>query len=102
MVTPHIGSGKAFPLDSQALYVVLTSADISVSGFCTDFCGFHYYTSVDTATIKYAFVGNPDLCLSSCTAQRYALVGATNLTEMLLVVCLCSAYVRLHILWVSP
>lgn len=31
--------------NSNTLYVVMTSGDISYPGFCTRFCGWHYATS---------------------------------------------------------
>jgi hypothetical protein len=39
------------------------------SGFCTQYCGWHTKGSIGGATIKYAFIGNPDRCPSSCAAQ---------------------------------
>ena len=54
-------------VDPDALYLLLTASDISVSGFLTSFCGYHGY---DTATgMKYSFVGDPTKGMASCTAQ---------------------------------
>jgi hypothetical protein len=54
------------------LYFVLTSADVAEStGFCSQYCGWHWY-GTDSLTgneIRYAFIGNPDKCPSSCEAQ---------------------------------
>lgn len=60
--------------DPAGVYFVLTSADVTKSGFCTSYCGWHtsdiYTASNGTSTdIKYSFVGNPAQCLSACSAQ---------------------------------
>jgi hypothetical protein len=69
IVTNAISSG-ALPKDTNAVYFVLTSADVNeTSGFCTQYCGWHTNGSILGSTIKYSFVGNPDRCPSSCAAQ---------------------------------
>jgi hypothetical protein len=69
VVSGAIGSG-ALPLSSNALYFVLTSADVTASsGFCTQYCGWHTYGTISGTNVKYSFVGNPDRCPSSCAAQ---------------------------------
>ncbi|WP_062537684.1 hypothetical protein [Mizugakiibacter sediminis] len=69
IVSSAIGSG-ALPKDTNAVYFVLTSADVNeTSGFCTQYCGWHTHGSILGSDIKYAFVGNPDRCPSSCAAQ---------------------------------
>jgi hypothetical protein len=61
---------KGLPLDADAVYFVLTSADVTASsGFCTQYCGWHTHGSIQGTDIKYSFVGNPDRCPSSCAAQ---------------------------------
>ena len=56
--------------DSNAIYLVLTSSEINASsGFCTQYCGWHSYTTVSNIKVKYAFIGNPQRCMSGCTAQ---------------------------------
>lgn len=65
---------SSLPLDANAVYFVLTSADVAESsGFCTSYCGWHSYNTMTkagaSATIKYSFVGNPDKCPSACSAQ---------------------------------
>jgi len=58
------------PADSNAVYFVLTSADVNESsGFCTKYCGWHTHGSINGTDIKYSFVGNPDRCPSACEAQ---------------------------------
>jgi hypothetical protein len=69
IVANQISSG-ALPRDTNAVYFVLTSADVNeTSGFCTQYCGWHTYGSIAGANIKYSFVGNPDRCPSACSAQ---------------------------------
>jgi Phosphate-induced protein 1 conserved region len=72
IVADAINSG-AFPLDTNGVYFVLTSADVTEtsgsSGFCTSFCGWHSNGTINGATIKYSFVGNPDRCITSCAGQ---------------------------------
>ena len=62
--------GGSLPRDANGIYFVLTSADVNESsGFCTSYCGWHtHFSSIFTGgtDIKYAFVGNPDRCPSSC------------------------------------
>jgi hypothetical protein len=65
---PH--QSGTLPLDPNGIYFVLTSADVvETSGFCSLYCGFHQYGNVNGIDVKYAFVGNPDQCLSSCAPQ---------------------------------
>jgi len=69
IVSDAIGSG-ALPLDTNAVYFVLTSADVTAtSGFCTQYCGWHTHGTISGSDIKYSFVGNPEQCPSSCTQQ---------------------------------
>jgi hypothetical protein len=71
IVEHQIASG-ALPDDTNAVYFVLTSADVQeTSGFCSQYCGWHtnYRRSSNNHDIKYSFVGNPDQCPSSCAAQ---------------------------------
>lgn len=59
-----------FPVDTNALYFVLTHYYVGVVGFCSDFCGYHTsYTYSNGKNINYAFVGNPENCLSACSVQ---------------------------------
>jgi hypothetical protein len=63
-------SGGALPLDPDAIYMVLTSSDVNeTSGFCTAYCGWHYFAPFNGTTIKYSFVGNGDRCPGSCYTQ---------------------------------
>jgi hypothetical protein len=63
-------SSHALPSDTNAVYFVLTSADVTAnSGFCTQYCGWHTHGTIGGVDIKYAFIGNPDRCPSACAAQ---------------------------------
>jgi hypothetical protein len=69
VVSTAISSGR-LPKDTNGLYFVLTSSDVTASsGFCTQYCGWHTSGTIAGSDIKYAFVGNPDRCPSSCEAQ---------------------------------
>ncbi|MGE5115539.1 MAG: hypothetical protein ACM3N6_03500, partial [Betaproteobacteria bacterium] len=69
VVANAIGGG-ALPKDDNAVYFVLTSADVNAtSGFCTQYCGWHTSATIGGSSIKYAFVGNPDRCPSACEDQ---------------------------------
>ena len=69
IVSNAITSG-ALPLDSNAVYFVLTSTDVTeTSGFCTKYCGWHTHGTIAGVDIKYSFVGNAEQCLSGCAAQ---------------------------------
>jgi len=63
-------TSNRLPKDSNAVYFVLTSADVTeTSGFCSYYCGWHTVGTISGTNIKYAFVGNPDQCPSGCAAQ---------------------------------
>jgi len=58
------------PKDANGVYFVLTSAEVTASsGFCTQYCGWHTHATIGGSDIKFAFIGNPDRCPSSCAAQ---------------------------------
>ena len=67
-VTNAISSGR-LPLNKDGVYFVLTSSNISKSGFCTQYCGWHTYAKVNGVPVKYSFVGNANRCLNACAAQ---------------------------------
>ena len=69
VVSDAITSGH-LPKDTNAVYFVLTSADVTAtSGFCTQYCGWHTHGTIAGSDIKYAFIGNPDRCPSACEMQ---------------------------------
>jgi len=69
VVSSAITSGR-LPKDTNAVYFVLTSQDVTASsGFCTQYCGWHTHGTISGSDIKYSFVGNPDRCPSACEEQ---------------------------------
>jgi len=69
IVTNAISSGR-LPKDTGGVYFVMTASDVNeTSGFCTQYCGWHTRGTILGSDIKFAFVGNPARCLSSCAAQ---------------------------------
>lgn len=67
IVASAITSGR-LPLDGNAVYFVLTSADVTASsGFCSQYCGWHTHGTISGLDVKYSFVGNPDRCPASCS-----------------------------------
>ena len=69
VVSSAISSGR-LPKDTNAIYFVLTSQDVTASsGFCTQYCGWHTNGTIGGSDIKYAFIGNPARCPSSCEEQ---------------------------------
>jgi hypothetical protein len=69
VVSDAITSSR-LPKDTNAVYFVLTSADVTASsGFCTQYCGWHTHGTIGGSDIKYSFVGNPDRCPSACEEQ---------------------------------
>jgi Phosphate-induced protein 1 conserved region len=69
IVTDQLTSG-GLPADAAGIYVVLTSADVTVvdgdTQFCVTCCELHGASTFAGVSIKYAFVGNPRRCPSSC------------------------------------
>jgi hypothetical protein len=57
----------ALPTDTNGVYFVLTSHDVTLPGFCNSFCGWHENGAIFNNDIKYAFVGDASSqCPSSC------------------------------------
>ena len=67
-ISAQLTSG-GLPTDPNGVYLFITSSDVSESGFCTQFCGFHTHQTLNGADIKWAFVGNTDRCQSACSIQ---------------------------------
>lgn len=70
IVSNEITSGR-LPTDANGIYFVLTDKNTTAtSGFCTQYCGWHTNATINGASIKYAFVGNPETqCASGCGAN---------------------------------
>jgi len=58
VISAPLNSG-ALPVDPNGVYFLLTSPDVTMTGFCTTFCGFHTSGTFGTTDIKVAFVGDP-------------------------------------------
>ncbi len=86
VVSSAITTGQ-LPKDANALYLVLTSADVNeTSGFCTQYCGWHTHGTISSSDIKYAFIGNPARCPSACsngTAPPNGDVGADGAASII-------------------
>ena len=62
---------------------MLTSSDINeTSGFCTQYCGWHSWTSINTIPIKFAFIGNTDRCPAACAWQSVSPNGNSGADGM--------------------
>lgn len=76
-------NGGALPKDTSAVYFVLTSSDVNeTSGFCTQYCGWHTHGTIGGSDIKYAFIGDPTRCPSSCEEQTTGPNGSTGADGM--------------------
>jgi uncharacterized membrane protein len=63
-------AGGRLPLDTNAVYFVLTSADVAqLPAFGTMYCAWHDFGTIQGANIKYVFVGNPQNH-PSCSIQN--------------------------------
>lgn len=74
LVNNNIVISNKLPVDSNAIYLVLTAKDVSVEKFCMDSCGFHDSVLVTPkgSVIVYAHVGDAVQCPGFC-AWPYAL-----------------------------
>jgi hypothetical protein len=82
IVLNAINSGK-LPFDTHGIYFVLgDSTTKEVSGFCTNYCGWHSYTAYQGKNIKYSFVGNPIQCPSACQPQALGPNGYGHIDAM--------------------
>lgn len=86
VVASAISSGR-LPKDTNAVYFVLTSKDVTASsGFCTQYCGWHTHGTISGSDIKYSFIGNPERCPSACTngtAAPNGNVGADGMASII-------------------
>jgi hypothetical protein len=69
IVTNALTTG-ALPTDPDAVYFVLTAANVTEGNFCKAYCGYHSNEKVNGVQVHYAFVGNartqcPPLCIVS-------------------------------------
>ena len=71
IVANALSSGR-LPADPDGVYFVLTSSDVSKSGFLTSYCGWHSYGTLSSTNIKYSFVGDPTGPLVQNCAEQTA------------------------------
>ncbi|KAG5231714.1 protein EXORDIUM [Salix suchowensis] len=73
LVNKNIVISNKLPVDSNAIYLVLTAKDVNVEKFCMDSCGFHDSVLVTPkgSVIVYAHVGDAVQCPGFC-AWPYA------------------------------
>ena len=87
IVTSAVTSG-GLPSDTNGVYFVLTASDVTMSGFCTSFCGWHDYTTVGSSVLKYSFIGDassqcPDSCIWSPGSTPNGNAGADGMANVL-------------------
>lgn len=72
-VVSNAVDNKLVAASSNAIYLVITSADVHegnlFGGFCNGYCGWHDHKSYNGIDLKFAFIGDPSPCLDTCSAQ---------------------------------
>jgi hypothetical protein len=72
LVTGAIRAGR-LPLDPDAIYAVLTSADVrESSGFASRYCGWHSRTTLRRTAVHYLFAGDPRVQAPTTCEPRVA------------------------------
>ena len=51
--------GGSLPRDAHGIYLVLTAASVTKTGFLTEYCGWHSYAHIGGSILKFAFIGDP-------------------------------------------
>ncbi|CAI5938595.1 unnamed protein product, partial [Closterium sp. NIES-64] len=69
VVKSKVGAGKPFALDPHGIYVLLTSSDVTLKGYCTEYCGWHTEDSINSSPLRYAFVGHRGQCPDACGVE---------------------------------
>ncbi|CAI5465546.1 unnamed protein product [Closterium sp. Yama58-4] len=62
VISNKIGAGKALPYDASGIYLVLSSKDVTVPGFCTNYMGWHNMFYIGSKPVVFAFVGHHGQC----------------------------------------
>jgi hypothetical protein len=68
VIMNQIWTGR-LPTDTRGIYIVLTTPDVTVDGFCTNFAQYHSRFVDLGIRYNYAFVGNPWRCPISAAPQ---------------------------------
>ncbi len=90
-VVSHAINNNLLPYDANGVYFVLTSSDVAeTSGFCSQYCGWHYMGNISTPSgskhVRYSFVGNANRCLNACAEQTTSPNGNAGVDAMASVV----------------
>src|SRR5438552_15015424 len=75
-VTNALNAGS-LPSDSNGIYLVLTSPDVTEGNFCVTYCGYHTARIINGTNIKFGFVGNPATQCPSTAQTRCSIQSAT-------------------------
>ncbi|CAI5492734.1 unnamed protein product, partial [Closterium sp. Naga37s-1] len=75
IVKSKVGVGKPLALDPHGISVVLPSADVTLPGFCSQFCGWHTQASLNSTPLRFAFVGHHGQCPSDCGVKSTSTNG---------------------------
>src|SRR5437763_873788 len=75
-VTDALNAGS-LPSDSNGIYLVLTSPDVTEGNFCVTYCGYHTARIINGTNIKFGFVGNPATQCPSTAQTRCSIQSAT-------------------------
>jgi hypothetical protein len=76
-------TGGHLPNDANGIYFVLTSSDVTASsGFCTQYCGWHSWGTINGSNHRFAFIGNAARCITSCAAQSIGPNGNAGVDGM--------------------
>ncbi|CAI7822740.1 unnamed protein product, partial [Closterium sp. NIES-53] len=62
VISSKMGDRKPFPYDANGIYLLLTSKDVTVPGFCTESLGWHSMNSFESKPVVLSFVGHPGQC----------------------------------------
>ena len=77
-IVNNVLTSGALPTDANGLYYVLTAANVAVSGFLTQYCGYHSYGTMNGKTIKYSMVGDPSANTGACVSGNLSSTSSPN------------------------
>lgn len=71
-------NSASLPINSNGIYFVLSSPDVTIPGFCTIFCGWHKSFSMNSVIIKHSWIGNAATqCLMPCSGFLQNLISVS-------------------------
>ncbi len=87
VVASALNSGR-LQADPDGVYFVLTSSDVTKSGFLTSYCGWHTYATIGSTNVKYSFVGDPTGpqvagCAGQTTSSPNGDIGADAMVSVI-------------------